>query len=464
MPDFEHRLTDFNQNRSTASPEHRSTTPTELTASYNAVKIMTHEEFVARHPHPTSPVYVNIDRQTDPAIDRQHETASDRQPPAPIDRPNPPKTTSTHSEDEAEPMEVDKAPMGKTLRKRKEKVAKDLKRGANEKEMKTFLKRVFKIPLEIPFEDAYFTHRLWMFFKETKEAEEDTRRMFYETREKMKNMITLKKKSDPGKFAIPCLKVEPSKESFTFVDCYQQSSGGIIRDLEVQTGNALVPVDFHVLDIKLNWNSSMLLGRAFLSTRHATVELSTRQSIPRRSKLTPPTLINNTNQKSIDNHIDESIDSSPDNWENDYYNPTLAEHSARPSTRATLHKEEYDEDYEEERTTEYRGICDEEGNYSIGSWADDRYHESYAVETSVHEIRAKNFFMQQRNIPEHQQRVANEFYNTFGEVDDHFKPKYRQHTRPSIDIGDPTSIDRRPEFGKRAYDRDGTRRFHWEEN
>ena len=70
--------------------------------------------------------------------------------------------------------------------------------------MKTFLKRVFKIPLEIPFEDAYFTHRLWMFFKETKEAEEDTRRMFYETREKMKNMITLKKKSDPGKFAIPC--------------------------------------------------------------------------------------------------------------------------------------------------------------------------------------------------------------------------------------------------------------------
>ena len=70
--------------------------------------------------------------------------------------------------------------------------------------------------------------------------------------------------------------------------------------------------------------------------------------------------------------------------------------------------------------------------------------------------------MQQRNIPEHQQRVANEFYNTDGEVDDHFKPKYRQHTRPSIDIGDPTSIDRRLEFGRRAYDRDGTRRFHWE--
>ena len=120
--------------------------------------------------------------------------------------------------------------------------------------------------------------------------------MFYEAREKMKNRITLKKKSDPGKFAIPCtvkgiefphalcdtgasvsilprvmadhlgLKVESSKESFTFVDCSQRSSGGIVRDQEVQIGNALVLVDFHVLDIKLNYNSSMLLGRSFLST------------------------------------------------------------------------------------------------------------------------------------------------------------------------------------------------------
>ena len=39
-----------------------------------------------------------------------------------------------------------------------------------------------------------------------------------------------------------------------------------MRDLEVQIDNAQVPVDFHVLDIKLNWNSSLLLGRAFLST------------------------------------------------------------------------------------------------------------------------------------------------------------------------------------------------------
>ncbi|KAF3570058.1 hypothetical protein F2Q69_00059460 [Brassica cretica] len=101
-----------------------------------------------------------------------------------------------------------------------------------------------------------------------------------------------------------------------------------------------------------------------------------------------------------------------------------------------MHTEEYDEDYEEERAIEQRAILDEEdtllhhsswkkkllsidrygsksidtqphqpnhlrastdiayfpsidtnadatrdGDYSIGSWADDRYHESYAVET-----------------------------------------------------------------------------------
>ncbi|KAF3528079.1 hypothetical protein DY000_02040964 [Brassica cretica] len=163
--DLEHRSTDFNQNRSTASPEHQSTTLTESTASCNSVRIMTHEKFAARHLHPPSHVYVNINEHTEPAIDRQRETAIDQQPLEPIDRrapltyrvqlpkidilrlnalrpqskPSaPPETTGTHSEDAAEPMEVHKAPMGRTLRKRKEKVAKHLKRGATEKELEIF--------------------------------------------------------------------------------------------------------------------------------------------------------------------------------------------------------------------------------------------------------------------------------------------------------------------------------------
>ncbi|KAF2563024.1 hypothetical protein F2Q70_00016954 [Brassica cretica] len=56
-----------------------------------------------------------------------------------------------------------------------------------------------------------------------------------------------------------------------------ESSGKIVRELEVQIGNVLVPVDFHVLDIKLNWNSSLLLGRAFLSIVGAVCNLQTNQ-------------------------------------------------------------------------------------------------------------------------------------------------------------------------------------------
>ena len=86
MSDFKYRSTNFNQNQSTSFPEHRSTKPTELVASCNVMRIMTHEEFAAKHPHPPSPFHVNIDRHNEPAIDRERETTTDRQPPAPIDR------------------------------------------------------------------------------------------------------------------------------------------------------------------------------------------------------------------------------------------------------------------------------------------------------------------------------------------------------------------------------------------
>ncbi|KAF3510168.1 hypothetical protein F2Q69_00006103 [Brassica cretica] len=76
------------------SPEHRPMKPTESTASCNAVRILTHEEFASKHPHPPSPDKVRITRRADTSIDRhrectiarQIEAAIDGQPPAPIDR------------------------------------------------------------------------------------------------------------------------------------------------------------------------------------------------------------------------------------------------------------------------------------------------------------------------------------------------------------------------------------------
>ena len=179
------------------------------------------------------------------------------------------------------------------MRRRKEKVPNLLKRGVNEKEMDTLVPR---FPI-IYRED--FTHRLWMFFRETKETEQDIHRIFNQIREKMKQRITLKKKSDPEKFAVPLLvkgiefpcamcdtgssvsilpkvmayhlglKIEPSEDSFTFVDHSARNSGGI------QIGNALVPVDFHVLENKENKNHSLLLGIAFMATVVAVCNMQT---------------------------------------------------------------------------------------------------------------------------------------------------------------------------------------------
>ncbi|KAF3529020.1 hypothetical protein DY000_02042029 [Brassica cretica] len=158
--------TEVIQNRSTSYPGHRSRTPTESTASCNAVRIITHEEFAAKHPHPPIHVYVKIDGHSDPVFDRHQEKTIDQQPPAPIDRrapityrvqmpkidvarlnalwpkpkpsENPPEAVRTPSEDETDSMEVDRVPTGRTLRRRKEKVAKHLKMGVNEKENESF--------------------------------------------------------------------------------------------------------------------------------------------------------------------------------------------------------------------------------------------------------------------------------------------------------------------------------------
>ncbi|WZZ88745.1 hypothetical protein YC2023_117324 [Brassica napus] len=228
-----HRSIDHDEDRSTDYSRHPSTSSAESTAECSAVRIMTYEEFAEKHPHPPSPFYVKIDRPLEPAVDRQRETDIDRPPSSPIDqrapltylvrlpsidndrinalRPppkpssNPPEPTTNPSDTTPEPMQVDKATEGRRLRKRKEKIPKNLKRETNEKEMDGFTKRVLRIPVEKPFDEVYFTHRLWMFFGETKETEEDIRRMFHHVRERMKLRITLKKKSDPGKFAIPCV-------------------------------------------------------------------------------------------------------------------------------------------------------------------------------------------------------------------------------------------------------------------
>ncbi|KAF3512543.1 hypothetical protein F2Q69_00006556 [Brassica cretica] len=163
------RSTPATEHRSTYTNSNQSTTPTESTASCNAVKILTHEEFAAKHPHPPSPDKVRIDRHANSNVDRHSEANIERQQSPPIDRraPNtyrmqmpkidvarlnalrlkpkpseqPSERVRTPSDDGDDPVEEDMLTTGRTLRRRKEKVAKHLKRGANEKEKENFQKR-----------------------------------------------------------------------------------------------------------------------------------------------------------------------------------------------------------------------------------------------------------------------------------------------------------------------------------
>ncbi|KAF3529509.1 hypothetical protein DY000_02040400 [Brassica cretica] len=64
---------------------------------------------------------------------------------------------------------------------------------------------------------------------------------------------------------------------------------------------------------------------------------------------------------------------------------------------------------------------------------------------------------------QYEQQDTKEFYDTAGGIDKSFKQRSRHPIRPSIDVDVPTSVDRHPEFGRRAFDFYGTRNFYWEE-
>ncbi|KAF3536557.1 hypothetical protein F2Q69_00022883 [Brassica cretica] len=69
------------------------------------------------------------------------------------------------------------------------------------------------------------------------------------------------------------LKMEPSKDSFTFVDSSRVNSAGMIKNVKVEIGECIIPVDFHAMDIKSGKTSPLLFGRAFMATVGAVCDL-----------------------------------------------------------------------------------------------------------------------------------------------------------------------------------------------
>ncbi|KAF3582512.1 hypothetical protein DY000_02029968 [Brassica cretica] len=111
-----------------------------------------------------------------------------------------------------------------------------------------------------------------------------------------------------------------------------------------------------------------------------------------------------------------------------------------------MHTEEFDEDYEEERATE---------DYSIGSWADDHHHGSYAVDTSycvqgadeLHEgFTYEELLNMQRHDETYQKRAEAVWgrSNFSHSIDRAIPPSIDINPSTSIDISHTTSIDIRP--------------------
>ncbi|KAF3577188.1 hypothetical protein DY000_02030857 [Brassica cretica] len=216
------------------------------------------------------------------------------------------------------------------------------------------------------------------------------------------------------------------------------NSGGIVRDLEVQIGNALVPVDFHVLDIKLNWNSSLLLGRAFLSTVGAVFNLQTNQLCL--------TLID------PNAHYDPIPVKKPQ---------MISRRINDPRIIAACHcGAEYETDYPASIDTHEFGIFKDPDGY-VKAIDGPTLHVSREGIADIFQTAngADNLFMHQRSNPE--QKATKEFYDTAGGINNSFIQRSPHTTQPSTDVDVPTSVDRQPEFGRRAYDLYGNRKFYW---
>ncbi|KAF2620447.1 hypothetical protein F2Q68_00039140 [Brassica cretica] len=247
----------------------------------------------------------------------------------------------------------DEATEGRRLRKRKEKIPKNLKREANEKEMDGFTKRVLRIPVKKLFVEVYFTHRLWIFFRETKETEEDIRRMFHHVRERMKLRITLKKKSDHGKFAIPCV---VKGIGFPHALCDTGASVNL-----VELGNDL----------------------GYIAAYHCGAEYETEYS------------------ESIDTHTASSIDSNESPMTDGHYPMSLdgkkpVDHFTLPDLLDTVipssnedPTEEYDEDYWKERSMEIAMQDDTYSSHSFNNTPPPSIDRVYSASVYTHPHPAK---------------------------------------------------------------------------
>ncbi|KAF3560143.1 hypothetical protein F2Q69_00012611 [Brassica cretica] len=461
--------------------------PTESTASCNAKRILTHEEFIAKHPHPPNPDNI-------PKIDvaRLNEL---RPKPKPLD--NPPETVRIPSDDGEDSMEVDRVPMRRTLRKRKEKVEMHLKRGPMIRKRKVSEKRpsgsaggAFK----------RIVHFCGLFLEEFKRYCErpigavgnlQSKQLcltvidphtHYDPIPVKKSQTSSRRINDPGTIAACHCGVEYETEyhTATSIDSGHQKSTNKRQEELVhsspydwendyynphycrihQTKHAYIRADDHhhksyaveittyepgedELHVGFTYEEPLNMQRRDETNQHRSEAAWGRT---RSSHLT-----DRANRPSIDINPSTSIDVA---------HTTSIDIRSKQKTTVS-EKDKFDNEY---LTPDKFGIFRDPDGYA-------RAIDKHILNISRKDIAdilqtangAENLFVHQCNIPDYQRKDTKEFYDTAGGTDQSFKRRSRHPTRPSIDVDVPTSVDRRPEFGRRAFDIYGTRKFYWEE-
>ncbi|KAF3513375.1 hypothetical protein F2Q69_00005035 [Brassica cretica] len=397
----------------------------------------------------------NIDRQPSPPIDRRAPITYRVQMPKidvaqlnalrPKPKPSeqPPEPVRTPSDDGDDPMEEDRVSTGRTLRRRKEKEAKHLKRGANEKEKENFRKRVFRIPLDKPFEEAYYSHKLIINdpgiiaachcgaeyesdYSESidtdpvpsidKSHQKSTNTTYY------KSVNTDFNRVRDGDYSIGSWADEPHHDSFAAVTVTYTTGADKLHDSFT---------DEELLNMQKREDTDQFQAEAAWGRTRFSQSIDTRhqQSI---DKL-PQQSININNTTSIDNHpIPNTTVSEKYKLDNQYLTPEEFGIFRNPNGYAkaidgrTLHVSRED-------------IAD-------------------ILQTANG---ADNLFTHQRRNRE--QKTTKEFYDTAGGIDNSFKQRYHHTTHPSINTDVPT-VATQSEFSRRAFDLYGNIRFYWEEN
>ncbi|KAF3497779.1 hypothetical protein DY000_02052812 [Brassica cretica] len=330
--------------------------------------------------------------------------------------------------------------------------------------------------------------------------------MFHHVRERMKLRITLKKKSDPGKFAIPCLVniVELGNDLGYIAACHCGAEYETEYSESIDT-HTITSIDSNGSPTTDELYSTSLDGKQPVD--HST---STDQYYPDFAFQQP-------NKNGRD-------DSSIGNWADSGFHESFAVETVILSSNEDP-TEEYDEDYWKERATEIAMQDERYSTHSLNNTTPPSIDNIYSASVDTHPYPAKRFstsidttpgtsidikaaalekekgnipipnrediagilqlangadnlFMQQRSIPDNNPTVPDKYprATTIGidshqscrpvgqaSIDNVSSTSFDRVTPTSIDKAPSPSINRRYECGRRAYDSYGARKFRWEQ-